>query len=149
MVLIIEWLEGDSNYLINLKLVFINYLNVVILGGFMIEFLMLMLSGDIVKDWSGVGLKVIESGYTGSNFLVNGEKKLFYKVVVILCLIEMIFVGGEYSVDMVYYILVFGVVNGVCFIVGNEMVGLKKDFLILLVFEGVIDGGNGNEGGVG
>ncbi len=41
-------------------------------------------TGDIVKDWSGAGLKVIESGHTGSNFSVNGEKKLFHKVGVTL-----------------------------------------------------------------
>ncbi len=144
-----EWPEGDSNYPINPKLVFTNHSNVAIPGGSTIEFLMPTSTGDIVKDWSGAGLKVIESGHTGSNFSVNGEKKLFHKVAVTLRSTETIPAGGEYSVDMVYYTPVSGVANGVRFIVGNETVGLKKDFPTLPAFEGATDGGNGNEGGAG
>ncbi len=144
-----DWPEGDSNYPINPTLVFKNNSEVAIPGGATIEFLMPTSTGDLVKDWSGAGLKVVESGHTGTNFAVNGEKKLFHKVALTLRATESIPADGEYSIAMVYYTPVSGVANGVRFIVGKETVGLKKDFPLLPDFEGATDGDNGGEGGIG
>ncbi len=131
-----DWPEGDSNYPINPTLVFKNHSSVAIPGGSTIEFLMPTSTGDIVKDWTGAGLKVIKSGHTGSNFTVDGERKLFHTVAVTLRASESIPAGGEYTISMVYYTPVSGVANGIRFNVGSEVVGLKKDFPTLAEFEG-------------
>ncbi|MGR5241849.1 glycosyl hydrolase family 18 protein [Photobacterium damselae] len=138
-----EWPAGDSNYPINPKLVFKNNSDVAIPGGTTIEFLMATATGDIVKDWSGANIKVVESGHTGHNFSVDGEKKMFHKLALTLRASESIPAGGEYVVSLVYYTPVSGVANGVRFIVGDEVIGLKKDFPSLPEFEGSIDNGNG------
>lgn len=121
-----EWPAGDSNYPINPKLVFKNNSDVAIPGGTTIEFLMATATGDIVKDWSGANIKVVESGHTGHNFSVDGEKKMFHKLALTLRTSESIPAGGEYVVSLVYYTPVSGVANGVRFIVGDEVIGLKK-----------------------
>ncbi|PSV20934.1 chitinase [Photobacterium leiognathi subsp. mandapamensis] len=142
-----EWPAGDSNYPINPKLVFTNNSDVTIPGGTTIEFLMPTSTGDLVKDWSGAGLNVVESGHTGSNFNVDGERKIFHKVAVTLRSTESIPAGGEYVVSMVYYTPVSGVANGIRFKVDGETIGLKKDFPTLPAFEGSSDeGGNGGTG---
>ncbi len=131
-----EWPEGDNNYPINPKLVFSNNSGTDIPAGSTIEFLMATSTGDQVKDWNGAGLTVVESGHTGSNFSAIGEKKDFHKVQLTLRATESIPVGGEYSLDMVYYLPVSGVASGVRFLVGDEVIGLKSEFPSLPEFAG-------------
>ena len=138
-----DWPAGDSNYPVNPTLVLTNNDIVDIPTGVTVEFLMTTSTGDQVKDWDGAGVTITESGYTGTNFKLNGVRKDFHTGRFVLKSGASIPAGGEHSVSMVYYLPVSGIVTGVRFLVGNEVVGLKSDYPHLPAFQGSTSGGGG------
>ncbi|WP_354004734.1 glycosyl hydrolase family 18 protein [Vibrio stylophorae] len=123
-----EWPAGDQNYPINPKVVFKNNSAVAIPGGSTIEFLMPTSTGDLVSDWNGAGIKVVESGHTGSNFYATGPKKMFHKVAITLKSYNSIPAGGEFSFDMVYYVPVSQVIVSPRVVMNGQTYGIKSEF---------------------
>lgn len=143
-----EWPEGDNNYPVNPTLVIKNNGDVDIPAGTEIQFLVTTSTGDVISDWDGAGTTVVESGYTGNNFKLNGTRKDFHTVSIKLSATAGIPVGGEHTVAMVYYLPVSGIASGVRLLVGDKTLGLKSEFPDLPAFEGATGGGsNGNGGG--
>lgn len=142
-----EWPEGDNNYPVNPTLVIKNNGDVAIPAGTEIQFLMTTSTGDVISDWDGAGTTVVNSGYSGNNFKLNGTRQDFHTVSITLSATAGIPVGAEHTVAMVYYLPVSGIASGVRLLVGNKTLGLKSEFPDLPAFAGATDGSGGNGGG--
>ena len=142
-----DWPAGDNNYPINPTLVLTNNSQHTIPAGSEIRFLMPTSTGDVIKDWDGAGVNVTDSGYTGSNFKLNGTRADFHTVSIPLNGTSSIAPGAEFTVSMVYYLPVSGLGNGLRIQVGNKVLGLKSAYPHLPEFTG--DGGSGGDGGNG
>jgi len=144
-----EWPEGDNNYPVNPTLVIKNNGDVAIPAGTEIQFLMTTSTGDVISDWDGAGTTVVNSGYTGNNFKLNGTRQEFHTVSITLSATAGIPVGAEHTVAMVYYLPVSGIASGVRLLVGNKTLGLKSEFPDLPAFAGETGGGSGGGGNGG
>lgn len=138
-----DWPAGDSNYPVTPTLVIKNNGAVDIPAGTEITFLMTTSTGDVIKDWDGAGVSVSESGYTGSNFKLNGQRKDFHTVSMTLSASASIAAGTEHTVSMVYYLPVSGIASAVRFKVGDKVLGLKSEYPDLPEYAGGDNSGGG------
>ncbi|BDX07174.1 glycosyl hydrolase family 18 protein [Planctobacterium marinum] len=141
-----DWPAGDNNYPINPTLVISNNSQHAIPAGSEITFLMPTSTGDEVKDWDGAGVQVTESGYTGSNFKLNGSRKDFHTVSIPLNGNTSIAAGTEFTVSMVYYLPVSGLGNALRINIGDKVLGLKSAYPHLPEYTGDGDTGDGDNG---
>ena len=137
-----DWPAGDSNYPLNPTLVLTNNDSVNIPTGATVQFLMSTATSDEIKDWDGAGVTVVESGHTGSNFKLNGQRNDFHKAQFQLEDGARLDAGTEHTVSMVYYLPVSGIISGVRFLIEDQVVGLKTDYPHLPAYAGEIGPGS-------
>lgn len=130
-----DWPVGDSNYPVNPTLVIKNNSAMDIPGGTEIQFLMTTSTGDVVTDWDGAGVKVLNSGYTGNNFKLNGTSKDYHTVTMTIGAAG-IPAGAEHTVSMVYYLPVAGIASGLRLKMGTQDVGLKSEYPAIPAYTG-------------
>ncbi|NOH72755.1 chitinase [Vibrio pectenicida] len=101
---------GDQNYPINPKVTFINNSDQELPGGTEFQFDVPVSTPDNVKDQSGAGLSVISSGHTRPNN-IGGLDGPMHRASFTLPSWKNLPIGGEYELDMVYYLPISGPAN--------------------------------------
>ncbi|MGL4734461.1 MAG: chitinase C-terminal domain-containing protein [Enterovibrio sp.] len=110
---------GDENYPINPKITFTNNTGVEIPGGTNIQFDVPTSTPDTILDWSGAGVKVIESGHTRAGNQ-GGLDKVMHRVGFDLPSWSNIPANGKYELDMVHYLPISGPLNYTITLNGQE-----------------------------
>ena len=110
---------GDQNYPINPKITFTNNTGVDIPGGTEFQFDIPVSAPDNAKDQSGGGLTVISSGHSRSDN-IGGLEGVMHRVAFSLPAWKALPAGGEYELDMVYYLPITGPANYAVTINGKE-----------------------------
>ncbi|XOV78965.1 MAG: glycosyl hydrolase family 18 protein [Aestuariibacter sp.] len=142
-----DWPIGDNNYPVNPTLVLTNNSSTDIPAGSEITFLMTTSTGDNVSDWDGAGIAVTQSGNTGNNFKLNGTRADFHTVRLPLSSSAPVAAGEEFTVSMVYYLPVSGIISGLRINLADRVLGLKSEFPHLPEYDG--NGSGGGNGGTG
>ncbi|MEH0712245.1 chitinase C-terminal domain-containing protein [Vibrio owensii] len=101
---------GDQNYPINPKITFTNNTGQAIPGGTEFQFDIPVSAPDNAKDQSGGGLSVIASGHTRANN-IGGLDGVMHRVSFSLPAWKDLPAGGNYELDMVYYLPISGPAN--------------------------------------
>ncbi|NLS13301.1 chitinase [Vibrio sp. SM6] len=105
-----DYKVGDQNYPINPKVIFTNNTGVEIPGGTEFEFDIPVSAPDNAKDQSGGGLSVIASGHTRADN-IGGLDGPMHRVGFSLPGWKSLPNGGQYELDMVYYLPISGPAN--------------------------------------
>ncbi|MDE1330343.1 glycosyl hydrolase family 18 protein [Vibrio aestuarianus] len=134
----VQYPEGDNNYPINPKFTLTNNSGVDIPGGTKIQFLIPTSASDTLSDWSGMGASIINSA---GNDNVQGERpndqvEDFHLAEISLPTWKALPAGGETTIDLVYYLPATIGDQGVRFLIGDQIVGMKSAFPELPAFAG-------------